>query len=165
MASTALSFFTSPSTPKPTLPITTKTPIHRTSLTFFNSVSSPSLHKLTFSPLITRFSAPEAPVIESEPAQIAKSANEDSLKGEGVFAVVVIGSRQYIVFPGRFITVQRLKGANVDDKIILNKVLLVGTKTTTYIGKPIVTNAAVHAVVEEQASLLSHCHLLRRLNH
>lgn len=25
-----------------------------------------------------------------------------------------------------------------------------GTKTQTYIGKPVVTNAAVHAVVEEQ---------------
>ncbi|KAK9167677.1 hypothetical protein Scep_002868 [Stephania cephalantha] len=153
MAATALSFFTSPTTPKPTPPITTKTPIPRTNLTFFNSLPSPSPLKLTFSPLVTRFSAPEAPVIESEPAQIAKLGNEDALKGAGVFAVVVIGSRQYIVFPGRFITVQRLKGANADDKIILNKVLLVGSKTTTYIGKPIVTNAAVHAVVEEQASL------------
>lgn len=38
-------------------------------------------------------------------------------------------------------------------QIILNKVLLVGTKTTTYIGKPVVTNAAVHAVVEEQVIL------------
>lgn len=37
-------------------------------------------------------------------------------------------------------------------QIVLNKVLLVGTKTTTYIGKPVVTNAAVHAVVEEQVS-------------
>ncbi len=35
-------------------------------------------------------------------------------------------------------------------QIILNKVLLVGTRDTTYIGKPVVTNAAVHAVVEEQ---------------
>lgn len=35
-------------------------------------------------------------------------------------------------------------------QVILNKVLLVGTKTSTYIGKPIVPNAAVHAVVEEQ---------------
>lgn len=34
--------------------------------------------------------------------------------------------------------------------IILNKVLLVGTKSSTYIGKPVVPNAAVHAVVEEQ---------------
>lgn len=35
-------------------------------------------------------------------------------------------------------------------QIILNKVLLVGTRTSTYIGKPVVPNAAVHAVVEEQ---------------
>ncbi|XP_057532495.1 50S ribosomal protein L21, chloroplastic [Amaranthus tricolor] len=69
---------------------------------------------------------------------------------EEIFAVVMIGSRQYIVIPGRWIFTQRLKGANVNDKIILNKVLLVGTKDSTYIGKPVVTNAAVHAVVEEQ---------------
>ncbi|KAF3774583.1 50S ribosomal protein L21 [Nymphaea thermarum] len=72
-------------------------------------------------------------------------------KGEEVFAVVMVrvGSRQYIVFPGRFLYVQRLKGANVNDKIILNNVLLVSTKSNTYIGKPVVPNAAVHAVVEE----------------
>ncbi|KAL9229077.1 hypothetical protein vseg_004591 [Gypsophila vaccaria] len=69
---------------------------------------------------------------------------------EQIFAVVMIGSRQYIVFPGRWITTQRLKGASANDKIILNKVLLVGTKDKTYIGKPVVTNAVVHAVVEEQ---------------
>ncbi|ERN18152.1 hypothetical protein AMTRI_Chr11g97160 [Amborella trichopoda] len=70
--------------------------------------------------------------------------------GEDVYAVVMVGSRQYIVFPGRFIYTQRLKDANVNDKIILNKVLLVGTRTSTYIGKPVVPNAAVHAVVEAQ---------------
>lgn len=35
-------------------------------------------------------------------------------------------------------------------QITLNKVLLVGTKTSTYIGKPIVPNATVEAIVEEQ---------------
>ncbi|KAK8936308.1 hypothetical protein KSP39_PZI013617 [Platanthera zijinensis] len=34
--------------------------------------------------------------------------------------------------------------------VILNKVLLVGTKNKAYIGQPVVTSAAVHAVVEEQ---------------
>lgn len=67
-----------------------------------------------------------------------------------IFAVVMIGSRQYIVSPGRWIHTQRLKGANVNDKIVLSKVLLVGTKTSAYIGFPVVTNAVVHAVVEEQ---------------
>ncbi|KAL2520104.1 50S ribosomal protein L21 [Forsythia ovata] len=87
------------------------------------------------------------PITEFEPTvEIA----EAEPKREEVFAVVMVGSRQYIVFPGRFIYTQRLKGASVNDKITLNKVLLVGTKTSTYIGKPIVPNATVHAVVEEQ---------------
>ncbi|KAJ4808393.1 50S ribosomal protein L21 [Rhynchospora pubera] len=79
---------------------------------------------------------------------VAESTKRD--KGEDVYAVVMIGSRQYIVYPGRYLNTQRLKGANVNDKIILNKVLLVGTRDKYYIGQPIVTNAAVHAVVEEQ---------------
>jgi large subunit ribosomal protein L21 len=37
-----------------------------------------------------------------------------------------------------------------DMQIILNKVLLVSTRDKAYIGMPVVTNAAVHAVVEEQ---------------
>lgn len=48
-------------------------------------------------------------------------------------------------------------------QITLNKVLLVGTKTHTYIGKPVVTNAAVHAIVEEQVvhQFLSNASFLR----
>ncbi|KAL0437976.1 UNVERIFIED_CONTAM: 50S ribosomal protein L21, chloroplastic [Sesamum latifolium] len=101
-------------------------------------------------------SEPEAEVSLSEPeADNAATEAEPAVettepKREEVFAVVMVGSRQYIVFPGRFIYTQRLKGANVNDKITLNKVLLVGTKTSTYIGKPIVPNATVHAIVEEQ---------------
>ena len=38
----------------------------------------------------------------------------------------------------------------LDMQIILNKVLLVSTRDKAYIGMPVVTNAAVHAVVEEQ---------------
>ncbi|GKV09062.1 hypothetical protein SLEP1_g20611 [Rubroshorea leprosula] len=111
--------------------------------------------KPAFSP-VPKVSESESALIEAEfderapePAQVVTATKED-LKREDIYAVVMVGSRQYIVFPGRYIYTQRLKGANVDDKIVLNKVLLVGTKTTTYIGKPIVTNAVVHAVVEEQ---------------
>lgn len=115
---------------------------------------------------VPKSSESEAPVLEVEADQIQSQTEPESEpepasaaivdvtkeepKREEVFAVVMIGSRQYIVIPGRYIYVQRLKGANVNDKIALNKVLLVGTKTSTYIGKPVVTNAVVHAVVEEQ---------------
>lgn len=40
-----------------------------------------------------------------------------------------------------------------DLQIILNNVLLVGTRMKTYIGQPVVTNGAVHAEVEEQVVL------------
>ncbi|MED6210368.1 hypothetical protein PIB30_063442 [Stylosanthes scabra] len=68
----------------------------------------------------------------------------------GLFAVVMVGGRQYIVHPGRWITIQRLKGAKANDKIALHRVLLVGTDTSCYIGRPVVTNAVVYATVEEQ---------------
>ncbi|KAL5212241.1 hypothetical protein ABZP36_023088 [Zizania latifolia] len=89
----------------------------------------------------------EAAVPEPVEAQIAAAG---AGKDADIFAVVMIGSRQYIVMPGRYIYTQRLKGANVNDQIILNKVLLVSTRDKAYIGMPVVTNAAVHAVVEEQ---------------
>lgn len=140
------------------------------SITNFSFLSPPPSHalsslRLSYSkPLATlsfipKFSQTELAVVESEssepePAdivvtQVVETPKEEP-KREEIFAVVMIGGRQYIVFPGRFLYTQRLKGANVNDKVILNKVLLVGTKTSTYIGKPIVPNAAVHAVVEEQ---------------
>ncbi|KAJ6757927.1 50S RIBOSOMAL PROTEIN L21 CHLOROPLASTIC [Salix koriyanagi] len=101
-----------------------------------------------------KISKPEAPVSEANPepaaTQVVEVAKEEPPKREEIFAVVMVGSRQYIVIPGRWLYVQRLKGADVNDKVTLNKVLLVGTRTSAYIGKPVVTNASVHAVVEEQ---------------
>ncbi|KAK3025410.1 hypothetical protein RJ639_040836 [Escallonia herrerae] len=129
-------------------------------LPLYHSFSSLSLasRPLSASALVPKSSQTEPSVVESvpepetvdvQPSEAVETSVEEA-KREEIFAVVMIGSRQYIVFPGRFLYTQRLKGANANDKIILNKVLLVGTKTSTYIGKPIVPNAAVHAVVEEQ---------------
>ncbi|KAI3855495.1 hypothetical protein MKX03_004352 [Papaver bracteatum] len=160
-SATTLSFFSSAATTTTISRTTQKQNLFQSKpvFNFFNPIFSSQ--KLSFSrssrsstfSFITRYSEAEAPVLEaeevdSEPAQIVEVSDEIA-KPEGVFAVVMIGGRQYIVFPGRFLTTQRLKGANVNDKIILNKVLLVGTKTSTYIGKPVVPNAVVHAVVED----------------
>ncbi|KAI4299380.1 hypothetical protein L6164_032847 [Bauhinia variegata] len=68
-----------------------------------------------------------------------------------VFAVVQIGSHQFKVSNGDSFFTERLKFCDVNDKLILNKVLLLGSHTQTIIGRPIVRNAAVHAVVEEHA--------------
>ncbi|XP_024170186.1 50S ribosomal protein L21, chloroplastic isoform X2 [Rosa chinensis] len=153
-------------------PATTCLSQFNSNLTFLSlSSSSSSPHKLSSSPrptfpllpksseidsavLEAELQAPEPdaePLASEEPAPALELAeSEPAPKREEIFAVVLIGGRQYIVIPGRYIYTQRLKGAKVNDKVVLNKVLLVGTKTTTYIGKPIVTNAAIHAIVEEQ---------------
>ncbi|KAK6264727.1 Large ribosomal subunit protein bL21-like - like 1 [Theobroma cacao] len=70
---------------------------------------------------------------------------------EPVFAVVQIGSHQFKVSNGDCIFTERLKFCEVNDKLILNKVLLLGSPTQTIIGRPILPDAAVHAVVEEHA--------------
>ncbi|XP_020227785.1 50S ribosomal protein L21, mitochondrial [Cajanus cajan] len=70
---------------------------------------------------------------------------------EPVFAVVQIGSHQFKVSNGDSIFTERLKFCEVNDKLILNKVLLLGSASQTIVGRPIVPDASVHAVVEEHA--------------
>ncbi|XP_031248695.1 50S ribosomal protein L21, mitochondrial [Pistacia vera] len=70
---------------------------------------------------------------------------------EPVFAVVQIGSHQFKVSNGDSIFTERLKFCEVNDKLILNKVLLLGSESQTIVGRPIVPDATVHAVVEEHA--------------
>ncbi|KAD4982394.1 hypothetical protein E3N88_19065 [Mikania micrantha] len=70
---------------------------------------------------------------------------------EPVFAVIQIGAHQFKVSNGDCIYTEKLKFCEVNDKIILNKVLMLGSKTQTMIGRPVLPEAAVHAVVEEHA--------------
>ncbi|RLN30505.1 50S ribosomal protein L21, mitochondrial [Panicum miliaceum] len=70
---------------------------------------------------------------------------------EPVFAVVQIGSHQFKVSNGDSIFTERLKFCDVNDKLILNRVLMLGSQSQTVIGRPILPEASVHAVVEEHA--------------
>ncbi|KGN47534.1 50S ribosomal protein L21, mitochondrial [Cucumis sativus] len=70
---------------------------------------------------------------------------------EPAFAVVQIGSHQFKVSNGDSIFTERLKFCDVNDKLILNKVLLVGSSSQTIVGRPTVPSAVVQAVVEEHA--------------
>ncbi|XP_068666800.1 large ribosomal subunit protein bL21m-like [Aristolochia californica] len=72
-------------------------------------------------------------------------------KWEPAFAVVQIGSHQFKVTNGDAIYTEKLKYCDINDKLILNKVLMLGSKTQTVIGRPTLPDAAVHAVVEEHA--------------
>lgn len=70
---------------------------------------------------------------------------------EPAFAVVQIGSHQFKVSNGDCIYTERLKFCEVNDKLILSKVLLLGSSTQTIVGRPTLPDATVHAVVEEHA--------------
>ncbi|KAL2899472.1 50S ribosomal protein L21 mitochondrial [Bienertia sinuspersici] len=70
---------------------------------------------------------------------------------EPAFAVVQVGSHQFKVSNGDCIYVEKLKYCEVNDKLILNKVLMAGSPTQTMIGRPILPDVAVNAVVEEHA--------------
>ncbi|CAG7884810.1 unnamed protein product [Brassica rapa] len=70
---------------------------------------------------------------------------------EPVFAVVQIGSHQFKVSNGDSIFTEKLKFCDINDKLVLTKVLLLGSASQTIIGRPILPDATVHAVVEEHS--------------
>ncbi|XP_057524801.1 50S ribosomal protein L21, mitochondrial-like [Amaranthus tricolor] len=70
---------------------------------------------------------------------------------EPVFAVVQVGSHQFKVSNGDYIYVEKLNYCEVNDKLILNKVMMAGSAFQTMIGRPILPDVVVHAVVEEHA--------------
>ncbi|KAI7838015.1 hypothetical protein COHA_008196 [Chlorella ohadii] len=67
-----------------------------------------------------------------------------------VFAVVEVGGTQYKVTPDDVIVVEKLGDVDVNDKLRLQRVLLLGSAAETVIGRPYVPGAAVDAAVEEQ---------------
>ncbi|CAN6919070.1 unnamed protein product [Brassica oleracea] len=70
---------------------------------------------------------------------------------EPVFAVVQIGSHQFKVSNGDSIFTEKLNFCDINDKLTLTKVLLLGSASQTIIGRPILPDATVHALVEEHA--------------
>lgn len=64
------------------------------------------------------------------------------------FAVVELGPTQYKVSPDDLVYTEKLKGVDVNEKVSLNRVLLLGNQTQTIIGRPFVPEASVVACVE-----------------
>lgn len=79
----------------------------------------------------------------------AEKAEKSIMPPPTIFAVVQVGGHQYKVTEGEHIIVDQIP-IEVGTEIILNKVLLVGGQTFTAIGTPLVSQAVVNAVVEEQ---------------
>ena len=88
-----------------------------------------------FPPLVTRLS------LITEPYHV---------QPRPVFAVVEIGGTQYKVTPDDVIVTEKIADVDVNDKISLNRILLVGSAEETVVGRPYVPDASVIAAVEEQ---------------
>lgn len=72
------------------------------------------------------------------------------IEQQPLFAVVEVSGTQYKVTPDDLIVTEKISGLDINDTIRLNRVLLLGSKTETVIGRPYVQDASVTAAVEEQ---------------
>lgn len=66
-----------------------------------------------------------------------------------MYAIIRTGGRQYRAEVGALLDVEKLP-YEVDQKIEINEVLLVGDEDNTVIGQPVVEGASVKATVVEQ---------------
>ena len=80
-----------------------------------------------------------------------------SVTRQPAFAIVELGPTQYKVTPDDLVYTEKLKGVDVNDKISLNRVLLLGTQSQTVIGRPYVPAASVLACVEVQCCIACSC--------
>lgn len=87
--------------------------------------------------------------------RLAKINEKYRVLEKDVFAVVEVGATQFKVTPEDLIYTQKLKGMDVNDKVSLDRVLLLGSKFETVIGRPFVPGASVIAAVE----VIYHSHL------
>ncbi len=65
-----------------------------------------------------------------------------------VFAVVELCGTQYKVSPGDLVYSQQLFGCDIQDKVKLGRILLLGTQHETIVGRPLIPNASIDAVIE-----------------
>mmetsp|Transcript_22428 Transcript_22428/g.32709 ORF Transcript_22428/g.32709 Transcript_22428/m.32709 type:complete len:177 (+) Transcript_22428:84-614(+) len=91
------------------------------------------------------------------PYQLNKKESEEGISPSvssewdtSKFAVVEYSGTQYKVTPGDNIIVNKIEDFDIGQPIELDKVLLVGSAASTYIGRPYITGAKVRAVMEEQ---------------
>lgn len=89
-------------------------------------------------------------ILEEEYKVVGRILEGYPTPSKSVFAVVEVGSHQYKVTPDDLIYTEKLFDVEINDKILLNKVLLLGSNSETVIGRPFVPGASVIAAVEEQ---------------
>lgn len=72
---------------------------------------------------------------------------------EETFAVVTVSGSQHKVMKDDLLLANYLAEYDINDQVVFDGVLMVGTKEFTLLGRPHVTCAKVYATVEEQTEL------------
>lgn len=94
---------------------------------------------------------PTIPVVE-RPAEykvVGSITSRYSLQPEGTFAVVQLAGTQFKVTQDDIVFVNQLPHVDVNDVLALDRVMLLGSRAQTVIGRPYVPGATVLAAVEE----------------
>ncbi len=87
----------------------------------------------------------------AEPKVVAKVAVSKTTPKTEEFAVIKTGGKQYVVYVGDELTIEKLDGEFKEgDKVTFDKILLVDNgKDTTTIGTPYIDGAKVTAIFQE----------------
>lgn len=88
-------------------------------------------------------------VVPREARPVIDGARGIEVAPREVFGVVQVRSHQFKVSPDDLIYVDKIPGVEVNDVVSLPRVLMLGNKTRTVIGRPTVPGAEVVALVEE----------------
>lgn len=89
-----------------------------------------------------------APAVPAMYTVAGRVTGEYGVQPKRVFAVVEVGGTQFKVTPDDVIVTERLRGVDVNDKLALPRVLLLGSEEQTVIGRPYVPEAYVTVAVE-----------------
>ncbi|CAK0747858.1 hypothetical protein CVIRNUC_001795 [Coccomyxa viridis] len=86
----------------------------------------------------------------SQYEEIGRITGQYSIPRKQVFAVVELGATQFKVSPGDLLVTEKLRNVDVNDRISIRRVLMLGSCHETIIGRPLVPGASVTAAIEEQ---------------
>lgn len=102
--------------------------------------------------MLRRFSSIARPVLSIVrhpfPLPSATPAAEGSVDK---FAVVEFSGTQYKITLNDVIAADHIESCDIGQQIPIEKVLLIGTKESTFVGRPYISGARVIATVEEKA--------------
>lgn len=94
--------------------------------------------------------AKKAPKAAKKPSAKKAAPKASQKPKEGAYAVFATGGKQYLVYPGQTLKIEKIKGEHKEgDTITFDNVLLSGTENDTTLGNPFIKGSAVSATLKK----------------